>query len=333
MDGRICLMWNPFRYFRRAPATSSERLWKHVHRGLKSDAKLLASGLKAANRPAIGSWATMLIECEIAALRAWTGCGFLSGGRQSDGETLIKVFEASLCSWLEQERKQALSSYVGFSRIGLSEVLGSLSQGWRRYHDISCVEPEVSVETLKNVVALFWGRCVEGYTNQKIDALHSSESAVIDQFIPKYISVQLQLARSLVPSVKSPQITAQAPPIQPASIQKYQPGQVWAFKDSESEPDARVTVLRVDHIDTQGTVVHISVSGINLPNGGTVIGHMPFTEAALNQSVTTLLRSDAPLPDFKAGYEQWRWGGGGIFTISIAEAIDGIRQMLASQNS
>jgi hypothetical protein len=48
---------------------------------------------------------------------------------------------------------------------------------------------------------------------------------------------------------------------------------------------------------------------------------MPFEQSALASSVDQLLATDEePLPDFEAGYAQWKSDKGGIFTISIAEA-------------
>ena len=189
-------MRNIFKAFSPKPPTSNERLWRLVFRGLKGDAKLLASGLDAAGRPAAGSWATMLIECEIAALRAWAMCGVLSRGRQADGEALIRAFELQFRAWLQKERTQLLIPYCAFSRATLPNALSSLSEGWRRYDAISGIMPSVPSEMFLDLAALFWGRCVEGYTNKKLDAFLSQGEAQIDQFIPRYISVQIQLANA-----------------------------------------------------------------------------------------------------------------------------------------
>src|SRR5690606_3912605 len=51
---------------------------------------------------------------------------------------------------------------------------------------------------------------------------------------------------------------------QPSS---YAAGQVWAIHTPPDQPDARLTVLRVDHHERLGMVVHISLSGVELPNG------------------------------------------------------------------
>jgi hypothetical protein len=189
-------MWSALKALLPKPPTPDEQFWRLVFLGLESDAKLLASGLDVAGRPPAGSWAKMLIECEIAALRAWGVCAALSCGRQADGEALIQAFETRFRAWLEQERKQPFASYCAFSRATHPDTLTSLSEGWRRYDAIARSGANVSSETSADFVALFWGRCIEGYTNKKIDAFVSRGEAQIDQFIPRYVSVQLQLANA-----------------------------------------------------------------------------------------------------------------------------------------
>ena len=337
-------MWNALKALLPKPPTPDERLWRLVFRGLESDAKLLASGLDAAGRSPAGSWATLRIECEIAALRAWAGCAAFSGGCQTDSEALIQTFETRFRAWLEQKRGQPLASYCAFSQATVSDTLRSLSEGWRLYDAIARSVDNVSSETLADFVALFWGRCVEGYTHQKIDAFLSRGTARIDQFIPRYVSFQIQLATAAAPKrpdknstvahdqpvrdrARTPGTKAMPPPPLP----KYLPGQIWAFKGSDAEPDATLTILRVDHIDQEGRIIHIAVSGLKLPHGGTAIGHMPFAEASIDRSVTTRLRDGGPVPDYSDGYEQWRSERGGFFTTTVAEGIDCIRQMIASR--
>lgn len=49
---------------------------------------------------------------------------------------------------------------------------------------------------------------------------------------------------------------------------------------------------------------------------------MPFTREALDHSVTTLVRETREVPDFKVGYQEWRNACGGVYTISVADAIE-----------
>lgn len=53
------------------------------------------------------------------------------------------------------------------------------------------------------------------------------------------------------------------------------------------------------------------------------VSHLPFDEAALAASVDQLLRTDfSPDSNFVDGYRQWQSAKGGIFTISVAQAIE-----------
>jgi hypothetical protein len=115
-------------------------------------------------------------------------------------------------------------------------------------------------------------------------------------------------------------------PAPPAS--KFHAGQVWAFTPPTNQPNARLTVLRVESGGKLGTIVHVALSGVSYGDGQTQIQHLPFAESAVERSVTTLERESGPVPDFAEGYRQWRQafdaGKGGVFTISVAEAFDSV---------
>jgi hypothetical protein len=53
---------------------------------------------------------------------------------------------------------------------------------------------------------------------------------------------------------------------------------------------------------------------------------MPFSEEALDASITELVGPTSELPDFEDGYLIWRQDQGGVFTITVAEAIDFVEQ-------
>ncbi|WP_395752418.1 SseB family protein [Prosthecobacter sp.] len=112
---------------------------------------------------------------------------------------------------------------------------------------------------------------------------------------------------------------------------KYLPGQVWKISGLESGFEAELTVLYVETKEQTGTIVHIAVSGLNLPNGGTTISHMPFTEDALDRSGIVLCRSFGPVPSFFEGYKQWSEANGGVFSVTVAEGVECIRTALSAQ--
>jgi hypothetical protein len=107
----------------------------------------------------------------------------------------------------------------------------------------------------------------------------------------------------------------------------YRPGQVWSYKTRPGEGSSTITVLRVESLPTLGVIVHIRIDGFQFKNcsGGpapTTVQHAPFSKAAIDKSVTRLLRSFSELPAYQAGYEDWLAHCGGVYTISIAEMID-----------
>ena len=128
-------------------------------------------------------------------------------------------------------------------------------------------------------------------------------------------------------------------PLQPAvndpPESKFRAGQVWKFKTPPNQSDARLTVLRVERCGKLGTVVHIALTGVSYGNGQTTIQHLPFAESAVEQSVTALERESDEVPDFAAGYRQWRdafdAGKGGVFSITVAEAFDAITGIARSR--
>ena len=111
----------------------------------------------------------------------------------------------------------------------------------------------------------------------------------------------------------------------PTDDPKYHPGQVWQYKTRPGEEDSLVTILKVESA-AKRTIIHVRVDNVRLKNcsGGPepdTIGHMPFAREAIESSVTKLMKEDSKIPDFRAGYDEWRNACGGVYTISIADAI------------
>jgi hypothetical protein len=118
----------------------------------------------------------------------------------------------------------------------------------------------------------------------------------------------------------------------PSPASKFRAGQVWVFTPPTNQPNARLTVLRVEDGGKLGTIVHVAISGASYGDGQTQIQHLPFAESAIERSVTRLERESGPVPDFVEGYRQWRQaydaGKAGIFTITVAEAVDAVTSIV-----
>lgn len=119
---------------------------------------------------------------------------------------------------------------------------------------------------------------------------------------------------------------------------KYKAGQVWSYKTRSQEPNSTFTIVKVEGNDKLGPIVHISLKGLKIKNPAhpsgfsDTVSHMPLAEKAVDLSVIKLVKEGAALPDYQEGYNQWKAafdaGQGGIFTTSVAQAVDFIAQAI-----
>lgn len=122
------------------------------------------------------------------------------------------------------------------------------------------------------------------------------------------------------------------------STAKYHVGETWKYRARPGEEGSTLTVVRVESTPKVGIIVHVSLRGLSLHSKHTPTGisdriaHMPFSEGAIDKSVTTLVGKAEQLPNFEEGYRQWRTGfdhgKAGVFTISVAEAVDYIESII-----
>jgi hypothetical protein len=115
------------------------------------------------------------------------------------------------------------------------------------------------------------------------------------------------------------------------TMQPFAPAQVWMYQTRPGEEASRIVICRIETEPKFGEIVHIHVTGLRFKNkhapGGSSdqIGHMPYSGDALRQSLTKLESTEAALPAFEDGYQQWRSafhkGNAGIWTAPVSEAI------------
>jgi hypothetical protein len=135
------------------------------------------------------------------------------------------------------------------------------------------------------------------------------------------------LAFSLASSVRSVAAQDKSKPCpEPiaASDKKFHPGQVWQYNTRPHEKGSILTILRIESLP-KGMIIHIRVDNVRLRNctGGPepdTFAHMPFTREAIEKSITKLVR-EGEVPDFHDGYDEWRKACGGVYTITVAEAV------------
>ncbi len=118
------------------------------------------------------------------------------------------------------------------------------------------------------------------------------------------------------------------PPVPANSATRYKAGQVWQYNTRASEPQSFLRILRVEQDSNLGLVIHISIENIHLRNPGSPSGfsdrlpHMPISAPALDSSVLKLLDHNSDIPDFQSGYDHWKQARGGVFSITVAQALD-----------
>jgi hypothetical protein len=88
--------------------------------------------------------------------------------------------------------------------------------------------------------------------------------------------------------------------------------------------------VKVESHPKLGNIIHIALRDLRLrkPNNDFIetANHLPFTEEAISRSAIKLLKEKDDLPDYEEGYGLWREafeeGKAGVYTITIAEAVD-----------
>jgi hypothetical protein len=106
----------------------------------------------------------------------------------------------------------------------------------------------------------------------------------------------------------------------------YKPGQVWSYKARPGEEESTITILRVESTPKLGLIVHVRIDKFKLENckgntGDSTMDHAPFAKAAIDKSVVKLLRTEKDIPDFDEGYKDWLSHCGGVYKVSVAEAL------------
>ena len=115
---------------------------------------------------------------------------------------------------------------------------------------------------------------------------------------------------------------------------RYAAGQIWTY---HTRPQDAGSLLKIQRIEPYGStqVYHISVVGVHFANQqlSGELPHLPVSEATLDNSVIALAPAAKQFPDLDvdAGIAQWRAAKGGIFTITIAEAVSLVEQAIAGQ--
>ena len=127
---------------------------------------------------------------------------------------------------------------------------------------------------------------------------------------------------------------ATASPASHPTIDRYAEGKVWEY---QTRPEDKGSLLKIQKIELlpsfsekNGPVYHVSIIGLHFADTHLdgALQHAPFSRASLDASVTRLSQSRAAFPDVEAGIRQWREAKGGVFTITVAEAVNFAQQTM-----
>lgn len=123
---------------------------------------------------------------------------------------------------------------------------------------------------------------------------------------------------------------------------KYKVGQVWSFKSRPSEPNAKLTIVKIESDGKLGNIIHVRVDSVKIKTSAEpvkythLVSHMPFSEAAIDSSVTGKQGELAELPDFQEGYTEWRnsfeTGKAGVFSIPVGKSVEYMEMTMLKGN-
>lgn len=120
------------------------------------------------------------------------------------------------------------------------------------------------------------------------------------------------------------------------TVDRYSEGQVWEYKTRPADKGSLLKIQKIENLPQSaktGSVYHVSIIGLHfvgLPLNGE-LQHAPFSKVSLDASVTKLSSSKAAFPDASGGLADWRQSQGGVFTITVAEAVSFVEQTMRNQ--
>jgi len=100
-------------------------------------------------------------------------------------------------------------------------------------------------------------------------------------------------------------------------------GQMWSYK-SCNDTKSYIKLIRLDNDD----VIHIAIKNINILGEIVNIDHMPFVKSVVSDSLIDFLGMDNDESELEL-VEEWEKLNGGVYKISIQEAIGLVEDTLS----
>lgn len=106
---------------------------------------------------------------------------------------------------------------------------------------------------------------------------------------------------------------------------KYDTGQRWSYRTRKQDVGSTLLIGKVQKDLLKPPIIHVMVDGIVFSSATTptVIDHMPFSRKAMDASVLELIETSAMVPSrLEGGIASWKEQKGGVFDLTVAEAVD-----------
>ena len=107
---------------------------------------------------------------------------------------------------------------------------------------------------------------------------------------------------------------------------RFRVGDVWDYRTRPGEGNSTLTILKIEY-SSIGVIIHIAVGKLTWRDCENTrfeqtVPHMPFALRAIEGSVVARVASGRKLPEFQEGYRYWLKDNGGVYTISVREAVE-----------
>lgn len=113
-------------------------------------------------------------------------------------------------------------------------------------------------------------------------------------------------------------------------------GQEWEYKTRPNETDSTLVIGQLEIHKEMGEIVHITVKNVKVRNPsandgvGKHIQHIPISKASLENCLTKIKNENEVAEGIEQGIQEWRNAEGGVFDLSVSEAVQCIEDVLIS---
>lgn len=132
----------------------------------------------------------------------------------------------------------------------------------------------------------------------------------------------------------SPLVLLTSPVAAHARQEPYAEGQVWQYATRAQDAGSLVKIQKIENANGH-LVYHISLVGVHFAglDEASVLEHLPVSEEALDASVTRRVPAARAFSDISVAEDiaEWHEARGGVLTVPLAQALDNVDAMLASQ--